>query len=249
MPVFRLTKDLVFPPARLASREGLLAVGGDLSPPRLATAYSMGIFPWYSEGDPLLWWSPDPRLVLFPGELHVSRRLERTLRRGAFRVTLDEAFERVIRRCAAIDRPGQDGTWITNEMQAAYIRLHEMGLAHSAECWRHGELVGGLYGVSLGACFFGESMFTDVSDASKVAFATLVRQLQAWNFAVIDCQMTTSHLLRLGAREIPRGAFLRILDRALETPTRQEKWRLDSPSSLSTEQGSPLAGEEAARTS
>lgn len=249
MPVYRLPKEPVFPPPHLATEEGLLAVGGDLSPERLATAYAMGIFPWYSEGEPLLWWSPDPRLVLFPGELHVSRRLERTLRHGPFRVTLDEAFDRVIGRCAAIYRPDQDGTWITDEMQAAYIRLHEMGLAHSVECWRGAALAGGLYGVSLGACFFGESMFTDVTDASKVAFATLVRQLQAWNFAIIDCQMTTPHLLSLGAREIPREVFLGILDQALEAPTRQEKWRLGNPPLRNDKQGTPLADEEAARTS
>ena len=203
----------------------MLAVGGDLREERLLLAYAMGIFPWYSEGEPILWWSPDPRLILPLDRFHESRRLQRMLRQGTFRVTMDTAFDRVIEACATIPRDGQDGTWIMPEMIEAYCRLHEAGYAHAAECWRGGELVGGIYGVSLGACFFGESMFSRVSNASKVALATLVAQLKAWGFHMIDCQVTTPHMLSLGACEVRREEFLRMLTADLKAPTRVGKWR------------------------
>jgi len=223
VPVFRLDERLAFPPPELAE-DGLLAVGGDLSPDRLLLAYSLGIFPWYDEGQPILWHSPDPRLVLLAGGLHVSRSLERTLRRGTFRITFDAAFGRVVDACAAAARPGQDGTWITGEMRRAYKRLHKLGYAHSAEAWQGDRLAGGLYGVSLGGAFFGESMFARVPDASKAAFVTLVRQLQRWGITLVDCQVATEHLERFGALEWPRARFLAALDTALELPTRRGNW-------------------------
>jgi leucyl/phenylalanyl-tRNA--protein transferase len=206
VPVYRLSDAMVFPPPEEADASGLVAVGGDLSPERLLLAYSMGIFPWPLVEKPLLWFSPDPRMVLRPRELVVSRSLRKTLRRGDFEVRLDTAFERVIARCAEIPRRGEAGTWITRDMACAYARLHELGFAHSAEAWQDGELVGGLYGVSLGAAFFGESMFADRPDASKVAFASLVQQLEAWRFELIDCQVHTEHLARFGARDGRGGA-------------------------------------------
>ena len=223
MPVFRLDERLIFPPPELAE-DGLLAVGGDLSPERLLLAYSLGIFPWYDEGQPLLWHSPDPRLVLSADELHVSRSLERTLRRGTFRITFDAAFGRVVDACAAAPRPGQHGTWITAAMRRAYKQLHRLGYAHSAEAWQGSRLAGGLYGVSLGGAFFGESMFARVPDASKAAFVTLVRRLQMWGIALIDCQVATEHLERFGARAWPRERFLAALGKALELPTRRGDW-------------------------
>jgi leucyl/phenylalanyl-tRNA--protein transferase len=228
MPVYRLGRELVFPPPEAAEPGGLLAVGGDLAPARLLLAYSQGIFPWYDESLPILWHSPDPRMVLLPGELHVSRSLARTLRRRRFAVTLDRAFAGVIAACAETPRAYGPGTWITAEMRAAYVRLHEQGFAHSAEAWCGGELAGGVYGVALGACFFGESMFTRRRDASKVAFATLVRQLERWSFSLVDCQVHTGHLARLGARQWPRARFLRHLRRALGSETRRGPWRLDA---------------------
>lgn len=228
MPVFRLNARLAFPPPELADESGLLAVGGDLRPERLLLAYSLGIFPWYSDGLPILWYSPDPRLVLESGDLVVARSLKKTLRRGRYRVTLDTAFDRVIRACADAPRPGQQGTWITDDMVGAYRRLHELGYAHSAEAWLDGELAGGLYGVSLGAGFFGESMFARADDASKVAFVTLVEQLRRWDIDLVDCQVHTEHLARFGAVEWPRERFLRRLASALEKPTRSGRWRLDS---------------------
>jgi len=230
MPVFRLNARLAFPPPDLADESGLLAVGGDLKPERLLLAYSLGIFPWYSDGLPILWYSPDPRLVLESADLVVSRTLRKTLRRGQYRVTLDTAFDRVIRACADAPRPGQQGTWITDDMVRAYRRLHELGYAHSAEAWLDGELAGGLYGVSLGAGFFGESMFARADDASKVAFVTLVEQLGRWGIDLIDCQVHTEHLARFGAVEWPRERFLARLAAALEKPTRSGRWRLDAPS-------------------
>lgn len=224
MPIYRLIDEIVFPPPDEAEPDGLLAVGGDLSSERLLLAYQLGIFPWYSEGQPILWWSPDPRLILEPNELHISRRLRQTLKKGIFKVTFDEAFARVIRACATVERKGQHGTWITPEMQKAYIRLHELGFAHSAESWVGEELVGGIYGVSLGKCFFGESMFSNVSDASKVALAALIQRLKAWGFRMLDAQVTTQHLISLGAKEIPRRVFLRRLQRALGFPTMKGKW-------------------------
>jgi leucyl/phenylalanyl-tRNA--protein transferase len=211
MPVFRLGPDPSFPPPALAAPEGLLAVGGDLSPDRLLAAYRMGIFPWFEPEGPILWWSPDPRLVLFPQELTVSRRLRRTLRQNRFEVRHDTAFAEVIRACADTPRTHEQGTWITPEMQRAYIRLHELGYAHSTEAWRDGQLVGGVYGVLVGRCFCGESMFHRETDASKVAFVTLVESLASEDVEIIDCQVASEHLMRFGAREIPRDEFLRRL--------------------------------------
>ncbi len=224
MPVFRLPDEIIFPSPELAEEDGLLAVGGDLSVERLLLAYSMGIFPWYSDGYPILWWSPDPRLVLMPGDLRVSRSLRQTIKKGTYRITFDKAFERVIRGCAESPRKGEPGTWITEDMVGAYCRLHEKGFAHSAESWADGELAGGLYGVALGGVFYGESMFARKSDASKAAFVKLVEQLALWKFRVIDCQVKTRHLISLGAREIPRSEFLKIVKKALKLKTPQGKW-------------------------
>lgn len=224
MPVFRLSKELVFPSPGLAEPDGLLAVGGDLSVERLLLAYSMGIFPWYSEGYPVLWWSPDPRLVLFPKELTVSRSLRQTIKKGIFTVTFDTAFDEVIRSCAEVRRGQDAGTWITDEMIDAYIRLHNSGYAHSVESWFEGELSGGLYGVVLGGAFFGESMFAKKRDASKVAFVRLVSLLTGSDFKVIDCQVTTRHLISFGAREIPRHEFMRILKKAIKMPATSGRW-------------------------
>jgi leucyl/phenylalanyl-tRNA--protein transferase len=229
MPVFRLAGKKVFPPPELAEKDGLLAVGGDLSGDRLLLAYSMGIFPWYSDDSPILWWAPDPRLVLFPREFRVSRSLRQTIRKGTYSVTFDTAFSDVIRNCAGV-RGREKGTWITSEMIVAYCGLHEAGVAHSVESWSDGELAGGLYGVALGRVFFGESMFTLKQDASKVAFEGLVRRLVDQDFLLIDCQITTQHLLSLGAREIPRSVFMGILKLGLEKPIRPGKW---SPPDLS----------------
>ncbi len=215
MPVFLLSDDIVFPPPHLAEKDGLLAVGGDLSEKRILRAYAMGIFPWYTEGSPILWWSPDPRLVLFPDELKVSRSLRQCMKRGVFTITINTAFERVIRSCAEIRRKGQSGTWITREMKDAYIGLHHNGYALSVETWDGKKLVGGLYGILLGKVFFGESMFAQKSNASKAAFVTFVEWLREKGFSIIDCQMRTEHLLSLGAREIPRAVYLEILQKAL----------------------------------
>jgi leucyl/phenylalanyl-tRNA--protein transferase len=224
MPIYRLAEEIVFPPADHADPSGLLAVGGDLSSERLLEAYRQGIFPWYSDDQPLLWWSPDPRLILELSQFRVSRSLRRTLRKRTFEVTFDRAFDEVIKACASTPRTGQRGTWITEEMQEAYIRLYGLGFAHSAESWFEGELVGGIYGVSLGRCFFGESMFHLMSDASKVALAMVVERLKDWDFDFIDAQMTTDHMLRLGAQEVPRRLFLKRLQAALRHPTKRGKW-------------------------
>ena len=226
MPVFRLTDDLVFPPAALARSDGLLAVGGDLTRARLLLAYSQGIFPWYSNGDPILWWSPDPRLVLFPGEFHASRRLRRVIRHGTFTVTMDEAFEDVITECALARGPRRDGTWITPEMLAAYITLHRAGYAHSVECWHDGTLAGGLYGVAMGQSFFGESMFSLRPDASKVALAYLIAHAPVLGFSIIDCQVASPHLASLGAREIPRAEFIALVARGMDPGVRTRAWRV-----------------------
>lgn len=225
MPVFRLPDQLIFPEPELSRKDGLLAVGGDLSIERLVLAYRMGIFPWYAKGDPILWWSPDPRLVLYPDALHISRSLMKTLKHRCFAVTLDRDFARVIEACAAAPREKQRGTWITADMMDAYCRLHEAGFAHSVEIWdQKKELAGGLYGVSLGKCFFGESMFSRKNNASKVGLATLVQLLKKWDFTLIDCQVTTQHLVRLGATEIPRKRFLAELAQALTSPTQKGDW-------------------------
>jgi len=227
VPIFRLGPQRnAFPHPSRADRSGLLAVGGDLHPERLLTAYANGIFPWYSEDQPILWHSPDPRFCLRPEHLHVPRSLAKTLRRKTFEIRLDTAFAEVIGHCAARERPDQDGTWITDEMQRAYITLHRLGYAHSAEAWQEGRLVGGLYGVSLGSAFFGESMFALVPDASKVAFVTLMQALRTWRFTLVDCQQETEHLARFGATPWPREAFLDVLADALSAPTRTGPWEL-----------------------
>lgn len=228
MPVYLLGDEILFPPVDHAEN-GLLAVGGDLSPERLLAAYSQGIFPWYSEGEPILWHSPDPRFVLTTKWFRVPRRLERTRRteRG-LRLSMDQAFEEVIEACSMAPRSGQRGTWITDEMKAAYGELHRLGFAHSVEVRRREELVGGLYGVSLGGVFFGESMFARASDASKIAFAALVEQLARWKIDLIDCQVETSHLARFGARALPRARYLEALRRELQKPTRRGRWSFES---------------------
>ena len=229
LPMITLLQDNTpFPPVELALRSpnGLLAAGGDLMPARLLDAYRHGIFPWFSAGDPILWWSPDPRMVLFPDELKVSHSLHKTLRRGKHEVRTDSAFEQVMRACA-LPREGQDGTWIQEEIIEAYVRLHNIGLAHSVETWMDDELVGGLYGVSLGRMFYGESMFSRKTDASKIAFAHLVTQLKRWNFGMIDCQMNTPHLATLGAREISRREFLIRLQELIHYPDIASPWHFD----------------------
>lgn len=231
MPVFVLSEALAFPPPRLATPEGLLAAGGDLSPERLLLAYRTGIFPWYSDDEPILWWSPDPRLVLYPRDVHISRSLAKVIRRGDFTLSLDRAFERVIRACASVrDRSGE-GTWIVPDMVEAYCGLHGRGYAHSVEAWQGQRLAGGLYGVSLGRGFFGESMFARVANASKVALAALAAYLESEGFDFIDCQVTTGHLQRMGAREIPRELYLEELRRSLQAPSRVGKWQMpvDAP--------------------
>ena len=223
MPLFLLSDEIVFPQPEWSMEDGLLAMGGDLSVDRLILAYQMGIFPWYSSGD-ILWWSPDPRLVLYPESFHISRSLMKTIKSGRFTVTFDRQFPEVIRACAVIPRHHQPGTWITKDMTAAYRRLHDAGYAHSVEVWEKDQLVGGLYGVSLGRCFFGESMFSRKSDASKVGLAALVERMRAWSFHLIDCQVATDHLIRLGAEEIPRKQFLAELETALTSVTRIGDW-------------------------
>jgi leucyl/phenylalanyl-tRNA---protein transferase len=240
MPIYRLDRALRFPDPSDSEPDGLLAVGGDLSPERLLIAYASGIFPWYSEGQPILWHSPDPRAVLLPTALRASRSLRKALRRRRFEVRLDTAFEAVVRACAQTPRRGAEGTWITREMQAAYIRLHALGFAHCAETWVGGQLVGGLYGVSLGGAFFGESMFSLQPDASKVALAVLVHQLARWGFDFVDCQIQSAHLERLGADCWPRARFLEALADSLTRPTRTGTWRLD-PSGGQTDPRAPTA--------
>lgn len=226
MPIYQIPEEPIFPHPNEAEPEGLLAVGGDLSPQRLVSAYASGIFPWYSHPDPILWWSPNPRLVLFPEKFKVSKSLQQTLRNRNYKVTCDIAFADVIDNCQKAPRPGQPGTWITPEIKKAYIELHKMGLAHSIETWQNGKLVGGLYGVSLGNTFFGESMFYKSTDASKVAFYYLNQLALAWDFPFIDCQVTNPHLVSLGAEEIPRDDFLDLLHAALLQETRQGKWKI-----------------------
>jgi leucyl/phenylalanyl-tRNA--protein transferase len=217
-----------FPPVTRALREpnGLLAAGADLSVARLTEAYRRGIFPWYGAGQPLLWWSPNPRMVLFPPELRLSRSLRKRLRRRDYVIRCDSAFDAAVRACAA-PRAGQSGTWITEEMIAAYGALHCHGFAHSVETWIDDDLVGGLYGVALGRMFYGESMFARATDASKIALAHLVKQLARWNFGMIDCQMQTAHLASFGAREIPRAEFTRSLRELVNYPQSPAVWRFD----------------------
>lgn len=214
-----------FPPPEVAHESGLLAVGGKLEPEWLLTAYRQGIFPWpSSEVEPMLWFSPDPRCVIVPAQVHVSRRLARTLRQGRFSLRIDGDFEGVMRACGEAPRAGQDGTWITESMLAAYLRLHALGHAHSVEAWRDGRLVGGIYGVALGGAFFGESMFHRERDASKAALVGLCRALDAWGYRLLDCQVENDHLLSMGAKSIPRECFLADLADALARPGRPLPW-------------------------
>ncbi len=199
------------PSKALSDPDGLLAIGGDLSPKRIIKAYQEGIFPWYNPEQPILWWSPNPRFVLFPEKLHISKSLKKLIKQQRFTTTIDQAFDQVIQACADTPRIDQDGTWITDDMQQAYLQLHQQGIAHSSECWLDGQLVGGLYGIALGKVFFGESMFAHQSNASKVAFVYLLDELKKSNYALIDCQVTTPHLLSLGAEEIPREHFLKLV--------------------------------------
>lgn len=239
--------DYRFPPVELASPEGLLAVGGDLRCERLLSAYRHGVFPWYNEGQPILWWSPDPRAVLYPDRLKISRSLAKTLRARKFRVSFDRAFEAVIRACTRPrPRHPEGGTWITPEMRAAYCALHRQGYAHSVECWQDGALVGGLYGVALGRAFFGESMFSFRSDASKVALVHLVRRLQGWGYRLIDCQLPSPHLERLGARNIRRRDFMAQLEEALRADDRARSWLPDSPDVTVAGEGAHAPGTDPA---
>jgi leucyl/phenylalanyl-tRNA--protein transferase len=227
MPIYRLTSQMVFPDPKNADPDGLLAYGGDLHPRRLLLAYAQGIFPWPGEASwPLLWFSPDPRMILLPAQLHVSRSLRKSINKGVFEVRFDTAFAQVIHACATTPRRHERGTWITPAMQQAYCTLHALGFAHSAEAWANGLLVGGLYGVSLGAAFFGESMFAHRAEASKVAFVHLVQQLAAWDFHFVDCQMYTPHLASFGAVTWPRQRFLQALKEALHVPTHRGPWTL-----------------------
>ncbi len=209
--MFILGKEIVFPDEEMAGPDGILAIGGDLSPERLMLAYRSGIFPWYSEGEPIVWYSPEKRMVLTPSDLKISKSMRQVLRRGDFRITWNENFEEVIRQCQAIQRKDQDGTWITNEMLTAFLKLHEQGKAKSVEIWENDELVGGLYGIDLGHIFCGESMFSKVSNASKFAFIHLVQKLEKENYKLIDCQVYNSHLATLGAGEISRKRFMSLL--------------------------------------
>jgi len=224
MPIFELTKEIIFPDPELADRNGIIAVGGDLTPGRLLQAYRSGIFPWFNERDPIVWWSPDPRMVLYPKNVKISHSMRKILKDNVFSITFDCDFEAVIYSCKKQPRPGQLGTWITDEVAEAYLKLHEMGYAHSAEVWKEGKLVGGLYGVSLGAMFSGESMYSKVSNASKTAFITLARVLDRLGFRIIDCQIYTPHLYSLGAREISRRKYLQELSLCLEKKTIRGNW-------------------------
>ena len=231
MPVYQLIPEVsFFPPTEEAEGDGLLAVGGDLTKERLLAAYSKGVFPWYASGQPILWWSPDPRLVLIPEELKISRSLRKALRKQQFEIRFDSAFQQVIKACADVRTQQGEGTWIIPEMQQAYTELHQDGFAHSVESWLDGELAGGLYGISLGQCFFGESMFSTRNDSSKVALVALVEFSKQVGIKMIDCQMTTSHLLSLGAREIKRKVFLQNLKIHLEEPTLKGSWNNGSAS-------------------
>lgn len=242
MPVYRLSDLPLFPRPELADADGLLAIGGDLSIPRLIEAYALGIFPWYDEDQPILWWSPDPRLILEVEDLHVSRSLRKVLRQGRFQIRYDTDFEGVIASCADSRVEAGEGTWITPEMEEAYIALHRMGLAHSVEVLEGGALVGGLYGVFLGRIFCGESMFSRVSDASKVALVGLSEYLKALGVSLIDCQTPTDHLKRLGAREIPRSTFLARLREEVSHPTDTRPWRWPPPPPLPRAAPRPGAG-------
>lgn len=228
MPVFKLFDEPIFPDPSQSEEDGLLAIGGDLSVERLLAAYSMGIFPWYEKGQPILWWSPDPRMVLFPDKFKRTKNLSRLVRKEIFTVKFDTDFEQVISKCGSTPRKNQLGTWITDEMKAAYINLYRLGYCHSVETYFEGELVGGLYGVSLGGVFFGESMFHNVSDASKVALWHLVERVKGWNFDFIDVQQETAHLRRMGAQAIDRKIFLILLTKSLKRETRKGSWNTNT---------------------
>lgn len=226
MPLFRLSDKISFPPPHLAEPEGLLAIGGDLSEHRLLLAYKMGIFPWFSKGEPILWWSPDPRLILYPEQVYVSKRLRRTIKQGIFEITSDTAFEHVIKSCAQSRSKESNETWITDEMIESYCRLFDSGYAHSIEAWYNGKLAGGIYGISLGGCFFGESMFARINNASKVVLVALCGYLKSLSFDMIDCQVTTDHMLRMGAVEISRYQFLKKLAQSITRKTLRGKWKI-----------------------
>ena len=224
MPIFQLTDEVIFPPVHLTSKSGILAFGGDLSPGRLLEAYRQGIFPWYSEDDPIIWWSPDPRFVLYLDELRISRSMKKVLRQGIFRITYDHSFREVVSSCQK-PRRKQKGTWITDDMLDSYYALHLLGFAHSVEAWYGEKLVGGIYGVSLGRCFFGESMFSLMSNASKAALIHLVKRLKGLNFEFLDCQVHTSHMESLGACYIPRSDFIDLLNVGLQQNTLRGNWK------------------------
>jgi leucyl/phenylalanyl-tRNA--protein transferase len=214
------------PNTALTEPNGLLAASHELSPERILQAYKQGIFPWYSEGQPVLWWSPNPRCIIYPEKLHLSKSLKKHIRKSQVRITFDQSFEQVIRHCARLD--SEEGTWITEEMEASYIQLHRMGYAHSVEVWREDILIGGLYGLALGQCFFGESMFSRETNASKIAFSALCKQLEKWDFPLIDCQVENPHLFSLGATNLERSLFLKKLDQAVKTAPQQHKWIFDN---------------------
>jgi leucyl/phenylalanyl-tRNA---protein transferase len=224
MPVYILDDEIRFPNPAKADKDGLIAVGGDLSPERLLEAYRTGIFPWFSDDSPILWWSPDPRMLLFPGEFKKSKSLRQTIRNSNFEVRFDSDFSNVITNCATNSRKHEDGTWITPEMISAYCKLHDMGFAHSVETYHNGLLAGGLYGISIGKAFFGESMFHIERDASKVALSALVDRMTEWNFHFIDAQQRTEHLRSLGARPVSRHEFLLLLKEAVNYPSQTGKW-------------------------
>jgi leucyl/phenylalanyl-tRNA---protein transferase len=223
MPIYKLNNSMTFPHPSLANEDGILAVGGDLSPKRLMLAYGNGIFPWFSEEEPILWWSPDPRFILYPQEIKISKSMSKLLRKNIYTITFDTCFREVISKCGSLR---SEGTWITAKMIEAYCKLHELGFAHSVETWYDGQLVGGLYGVSLGACFFGESMFSTMNNASKAAFIVLTEQLIEKGFLLIDCQVHTKHLESLGGKSIPRKEFLSILEESLRSKTLRGNWTL-----------------------
>ncbi len=233
MPVFKLSKEKIFPPPELAREDGLLAVGGDLSSERLLLAYQMGIFPWYSKGDPILWWSPIPRLIMEPAEFHLSKRLARELKKGVYHFSFDKDFRGVIEACATNRTNQNEPTWINTDMIEAYCQLHRLNFAHSVECWQDKQLVGGLYGISIGGVFCGESMFSLAPNSSKASLAILAHHLQKWDFDFIDCQMRTNHLISLGAKEIPGPVFLNRLQNAILKEDHLSTWQIeDLPSGM-----------------
>lgn len=225
MTIYRLSEELGFPDPRKAEADGLIAIGGDLSPERVLLAYHCGIFPWYSDGQPYMWWSPTPRMLMYPEQFHVSKTLRRKLKSEKYQVRFDTQFSEVIRTCSEIPRSHEEGTWITEEMIAVYTELHRMGYAHSVEVYLDDRLIGGQYGLSLGRAFFGESMFSHEADGSKIAFANLAALLNIWQFDFIDCQLTTNHLQSLGAVEVPRESYLIQLDETLNYAHHRCSWK------------------------